>query len=363
MATESAARDPLRTLLALAAAALLVAGLRAAAAILVPIVLAAFFAVLVLPLVHLLERHRVPLSLAITAAMLALFAVLGGFLVLLGGSMGELREFGPRYLREIQERLAYTLEWWGGKGIPLDAWLPERWFDAKAVVNLLGLTVRGGAAFLSQGTLVLLTLVFVLLEAGDFRPRLRRAFGDNPRIDRLARVTRELQRYLWIKTAVSAALGVSVALWIAWMGVDFAVLLGLLAFGCHYVPNIGALLAALPGMLIAFVQHDPLHAILVGLGYLVFGMVLGNLVEPVLMGRRLGLSSLVVFVSLIFWGWVWGAVGMLLSVPLTMTVRIIAEGDADLRWLAVLLESTPKAVAAAPAAEPETPLPGEPPGA
>ena len=360
MSTERAARDPLRTLVALAAGALLVAGLRVAASILVPVVLAAFLAVLILPLVRLLERWRVPRALAITAAMLLLFGVLAGFVVLLGGSLGELREIGPRYLRELRERLAYTFEWWGAKGVAIDAWLPERWFDAKAVVNLLGTTVRGGAAFASRGTLVLLTLFFVLLEAGDFRPRLRRAFGDSPRIDRLAGVTRELQHYLWIKTVVGATLGVAVALWIAWMGVDFPVLLGLLAFGCHYIPNVGALLAALPGMLVAFVQHDPMHAILVGLGSLVLGMVLGSLVEPLLMGRRLRLSALVVFLSLIFWGWVWGAVGMLLSVPLTMTVRIVAEGDDDLRWLAALLEAAPRA--ASPESAGEAPPPAEPPG-
>ena len=176
MSTERAARDPLRTLVALAASALLVAGLRVAASILVPVVLAAFLAVLILPLVRLLERWRVPRALAITAAMLLLFGVLAGFVVLLGGSLGELREIGPRYLRELRERLAYTFEWWGAKGVAIDAWLPERWFDAKAVVNLLG-TTGGRCGLASRGTLVLPALLRPA-EAGDFRPR--RAFGDSP---------------------------------------------------------------------------------------------------------------------------------------------------------------------------------------
>ena len=101
-------------------------------------------------------------------------------------------------------------------------------------------------------------------------------------------------------------------------------------------------------MLFAFVQYDPMKALVVGLGYLVIGTALGNLAEPALMGHRLGLSPLVVFVSLVFWGWLWGAVGMFLSVPLTMTVKILLEHAPGWGWLAALLDSGPRAGAERP---------------
>ena len=132
------------------------------------------------------------------------------------------------------------------------------------------------------------------LEAGEYErlPGPVRAGFRN-----LANVSRELQRYLMIKTAMSAAIGLTVGLWVASLGVDFAVLCGLLAFAFHFVPNVGAVLASLPAMVLAFVQYDLPKAALVGIGYLVVGFVLGNLAEPALLGRRLNFSPLAVFGS------------------------------------------------------------------
>jgi predicted PurR-regulated permease PerM len=144
---------------------------------------------------------------------------------------------------------------------------------------------------------------------------------------------------------MSLAIGLTAGVWVAALGVDLAVLCGLVAFVCHFIPNVGAILAAAPAVAIAFVQHDLMKAAIVGAGYLVIGTVLGSLVEPALLGRRLGLSPLAVFVSLVVWGYIWGPVGMFLSVPLTMAIKIVLAGDPHWRWLAVLLDSSPGAPA------------------
>ncbi len=123
------------------------------------------------------------------------------------------------------------------------------------------------------------------------------------------------------------------------IGVDFPLLWGMLAFLLNYVPTLGSILAAIPPVLLATVQLGPGHALATALVFVGVNVVLGNFVEPHFMGRRLGLSTLVVFLSLVFWGWVWGPVGMLLSVPLTMIVKIMLENTEDLRWVAVLLDA------------------------
>jgi predicted PurR-regulated permease PerM len=115
-----------------------------------------------------------------------------------------------------------------------------------------------------------------------------------------------------------------------------------IAFLFNYIPNIGSIMAAVPTVLLALVQLGPGTAVFVALGYLVVNVVLGTFVEPYLMGRTLGLSTLVIFLSLIFWGWLWGPVGMLLSVPLTMVVKIMLEHTEDFRWVAVLLGPSPR---------------------
>ena len=105
----------------------------------------------------------------------------------------------------------------------------------------------------------------------------------------------------------------------------------------NYVPNIGSIFAAIPGVLTALVQFSALKAGYAAAGYIGINLLVGSVIEPRFMGRGLGMSTLVVFLSLVFWGWVLGPVGMLLSVPLTMILRIALEGNEDTRWIAVLL--------------------------
>jgi predicted PurR-regulated permease PerM len=151
----------------------------------------------------------------------------------------------------------------------------------------------------------------------------------------------DVQRYLGIKTLISLATGILIGVWVAILGVDFPILWGILAFLFNYIPSLGSILAAVPTLLLALVQLGPGPAALVGLGYVVVNVALGTFVEPYFMGRKLGLSTLVIFLSLVFWGWVWGPVGMLLSVPLTMVVKILLENSENFRWVAVLLAPAP----------------------
>ncbi len=123
------------------------------------------------------------------------------------------------------------------------------------------------------------------------------------------------------------------------MGIDFPLLWGLVVFLLNFVPNIGSILAAVPVILLALVQFGFVADAEVIILYLLVNNILGNFLEPKLMGRNLGLSTLVVFLSLVFWGWLLGPVGMFLSVPLTMTLKIIMDNNDNTRWIAILLSN------------------------
>jgi predicted PurR-regulated permease PerM len=155
-------------------------------------------------------------------------------------------------------------------------------------------------------------------------------------------VIREVQEYLGIKTAVSLATGFLIGL-LAWLlGLDFPILLGLIGFVMNYIPTVGSILAAVPALVLSLLQFGTLgHLLAVTTAYVIINTVFGNIIEPNLMGRRLGLSTLVVILSLLFWAWLWGPVGALLAVPLTMVVKIMLENTEDLRWIAVLLDKSP----------------------
>jgi predicted PurR-regulated permease PerM len=148
-----------------------------------------------------------------------------------------------------------------------------------------------------------------------------------------------VRHYLAIKTQMSFVTAVLVTILLVVLKVDFPILWGVLAFFLNYVPNIGSFIAAIPAVILAFVQLGTGSALFTASGYVVVNVVIGNIVEPRIMGRGLGLSTLVVFLSLLFWGWVLGSVGMLLSVPLTMVAKICMESMDETRWLAILMGS------------------------
>ena len=235
---------------------------------------------------------------------------------------------------------------------------PER--DPQAYLRLAALRTREG---LHEEAIDILRRALdvarfsALGEALALPSKLRAIAGDGEPLDeRFRKIIEEVQGYLVIKTLVSLATGVLLGLWTWAMGLELPVLLGLIAFVLNYVPTIGSILASAPALILALINVDPVtaefvgidiqHAAIVGLGYLTVNIFFGNWLEPTLMGRRLGLSTLIVVVSLVFWGWLWGPVGALLSVPLTMVVKIMLENTRDLQWVAVLLDKSRPAEAA-----------------
>jgi predicted PurR-regulated permease PerM len=157
------------------------------------------------------------------------------------------------------------------------------------------------------------------------------------RLEQIDQFLLSVNNYLAIKTLVSIATGIVVSIMLWAFGLDFPILWGVLAFLLNFIPNIGSIIAAVPAISLAILQLGPAQAGFIGLGYLTINTVMGNVVEPKYLGKGLGLSALVVFLSLIFWGWLLGTVGMLLSVPLTMILKIGLQSSAEGRWFAVLL--------------------------
>ena len=180
----------------------------------------------------------------------------------------------------------------------------------------------------------------MLFAAEGMPRRLHIALADpDMKMHHIDRFIQSVNSYLAIKTVVSIFTGLLAGTWLYFLGVDHYLLWAVLAFLFNYIPNIGSIIAAVPAVLMALVQFGAGEAGLVALGYVTINTVMGNVIEPRFMGRGLGLSTLVVFLSLIFWGWLLGSVGMLLSVPLTMIVKIALESREESRWLAILLSS------------------------
>jgi len=341
----------------MAAVVIVVAGLRLGAPILLPFSLALFLAVLTLPIVVWLQRLRVPGPLAIFLAVVVDLAVFGLIILLASQSIADFQDRLPRYADRLTDLWRLWIQNLQTTELPvavnLAAYLTTEVITPDQIVGFVQGTLTRAFNVASFAFLVFLVLIFVLAEATVFPAKFRAILGrEQGHSSRLTKIVSEVQEYLVIKTFVSLATGVLLGAWCWVMGLDFPVLLGIMAFVLNYIPTIGSIIAGVPAVLLGLILYSPGHALVVGVGYLAVNMVFGNLLEPNLMGRRLGLSTLVVILSLIFWGWVWGPVGALLAVPLTMVLKIMLENTSDLRWVAILLDkSAPEPLLANPMLE------------
>ncbi len=331
----------IRFLLITASLVVIIAGLRTAAPVLLPFLFSLFLAILSLPLLVWLQAKRVPTTLAVLITVVINIALLVAIILAVGSSIQGFTQEAPKYAHRLQEMAAALLTWLQSKGIHVS---PDRARDVMnpgTVMSLVGQMFNSLANVFSNFVLVFFTMILILFEITQFPKKLHLALGgQGADPETFTKIVLEVQRYLAIKTLIGLATGILIGICVALVGVDFPVLWGLLAFLFNYIPNLGSILAAIPALLLSLVQLGPGPAALVGLVYLAVNMVFGNFVEPYFMGRKLGLSTLVIFLSLVFWGWVWGPVGMLLSIPLTMVIKILLENSENFRWVSVLLGPT-----------------------
>jgi len=327
-------------LMILAAFVVVVAGMSAAKVIIVPFLLAAFISISSSPLLFWLKKRKVPTWLALLIVMCGILAFLMLIAGLVGSSVNDFSNKLPVYEARLKEQTNVVLDWLERLDVDVARLELNKIFNSAAVMKLVATLLNELGGVLKNGFLILLTVIFMLLEASSVPDKLRNIFHDpEASLGRLKAFADTVVRYIAIKSSISLVTGALVAVFLTVMGVDYPLLWGLLAFILNYIPNIGSIMAAVPPVLLTIIQLGPGRALGVAIGYVVINMVMGNAVEPRLMGRRLGLSTLVVFLSLIFWGWILGPVGMLLSVPLTMTVKIALDTSDDTRWIAVLLGS------------------------
>jgi AI-2 transport protein TqsA len=342
-------------LLLMAALVIVVAGLKAAQNFFLPVLLAFFVATVSFPITQALRKRKVPRSIAVFLTVLVDFAFIAAVVVLGIVLIQDLQEkWNLKYagqlsqqVRRGSEALAANLERMGIS----DAKEKIQLAVENNLANLqqirferiwdLGTGVLGHLmGFFGAAVIFLILMVFMLSEARVFGRRLERiSAAHGPNISRLLRATRDIQRFLAIKTAISLVTGVLAGLLCWAAGLDFYILWGIVAFALNFIPVIGSLVAGVPPVLLAMLSSGWPSALLVAGGYLLINNFLGNFLEPILMGRRFGLSTLVVVISVMFWGWVWGPIGMLLAVPLTMMVKVVLDGSDEFRWIAIAISS------------------------
>ncbi|KAF7773760.1 hypothetical protein PCIT_a0076 [Pseudoalteromonas citrea] len=327
-----------RSLVILASLFVVLAGVKLASDIIVPFILAAFIAIICNPLLRFFARFHIPKGLSIVLIICLISAVGMSLAGLVGQSLTDFSKQLPDYREQLQDKFIWLVDMAAQYNILIDKNQLISLFDPGKMIDMATNMLTGFGGVMANLFLIILTVVFMLFEAPMLSKKVHLAL-DDPEMKMLQvdRFLESINSYLAIKTMVSLGTGFCAGLLLWILDVDYFVLWAVLAFLLNYIPNIGSIIAAIPAVLLALLTVGPLASGIVAIGYITINTVMGNIIEPRFMGRGLGLSTLVVFLSLIFWGWLLGTVGMLLSVPLTMIVKIALEATEEGQWLATML--------------------------
>jgi len=329
----------LRFLLGAGSLVLIAAGVKTAQVIVAPLLFALFLTILCLPVLVALRQRRVPDGLAVLIILLGLAVACGVLLAFLGSSIGSFQRQLPVYEQHLQARTDELFRWLQEHGLTQAQGLRDL-MSPGGVMRFAGVALQSIGNLFGNALLVLLAVAFLLTETAALPGKLAAtATNGQTAAERVQQVLASINRYIGLKTVISLMTGATVGITLWWIGVDYPVLWALLAFLLNFVPNIGSILAAIPPVMLAIIQPGlGLSSALTVMGVYAFvNVVFGSLIEPRWMGSRLNLSTFIVFASLIAWGWLLGPIGMLLSVPLTITLKIVLESFDETRSIGIWL--------------------------
>jgi predicted PurR-regulated permease PerM len=319
----------------IASLVIVIAGIKASASIITPLFLALFITALCYGPFVWLKKKGLPETLALIAVILGTAILLTLFLGFIGASISAFAEKLPFYEERFQQYWSSINIWLINTGLIDKDFGLEKHISPASIMSLTGDVFKGVGNLLSNSVLILLVVIFMLIESTLIAKKMHVIKPES--LVRGDEILNKLIKYTVTKTITSLATGICVAISLSIIGVDFPILWGVLAFLLNFIPNIGSTIAAIPAVMLALVQLGLPSAIVTTVAYVVINGVIGNFIEPRVMGRSLGLSPLVVLISLIFWGWALGPVGMLLAIPLTILLKIIFDNREETKYFGLIL--------------------------
>jgi len=321
---------------------IIIAGLKVSSSLIVPLLMAFFWFLLFLPLVNKLRSFDIPdifITILVFGITLVIVILVGTFFM---ASSQDLVINLPKYQEKYHEMIPKISGFSERVGISLEKSYVINLFDPIKIINYLAVFLKNMGGIMTDGLLTLLMVLFLFLESSLFSKKVHFLTGGGDRQKKVQRFVYDVNLYFLTKTATSVATGLIVWIMLAFFDLDYALLFGMLAFLLNYIPNIGSIIAALPALIMALLQLTYIDMMIIAMGYIIINAIIGNLIEPKIMGESVGLSAFVVFVSMLFWGWIFGPVGMFLSVPLTIVIKMASDYSTKWKWVSVVLSDNIK---------------------
>jgi len=332
---ESRENSPL---VKIAALIIIFAGVIYAKSLIIPFLLALFISIICEQPVSWLEKRKIPRWLALIIVVLGMIILFSGFAVLIGGTISSFSGNLSKYESTLTSLSDSFVKFLNDKGLNIHQDQLFSFVQPAKILEFTATALNKLVNMMGNTFLILLIVLFTLMEFGSFSIKAKAILiGSDKSVSYFSTILQNIRHYLGIKTLICLLTGVFVFIALLIIGVDYPLLWALIAALMNYIPNIGSIIAALPAVLFALVQLGLGGAFWTLGSFMIVNNVLGNFIEPRIMGKGLGLSTLVVFLSLLFWGFILGPVGMFLSVPFTMTIKIILEQNENTKWLSILL--------------------------
>jgi len=314
---------------------IVVAGIKEASNLVTIFLIALFLTAISLSPFLWLRKKKIPDILALLIVIVGILIILYSFGFLLSKSISGFSEKVELYEQHLVSSWESIYKMLHGQGLVDEQFKISSLLKSDSLMSSSKGFVTGFTKLISDPFLVFFIFIFMMLEVKSIGRKMQYLSKDS--LPELEKIVKNIRVYFGIKTITSFATGLTIYISLLIIGVDFALLWGLLAFILNFIPSIGSIVAAIPVVILAFIQFGVVKGIITGVVYLVVNSVIGNIIEPTLMGRNLGLSPLVVFVSLLFWGYILGPVGMLIAAPLTMILKIVFDTRENTKGLGMML--------------------------
>jgi AI-2 transport protein TqsA len=341
--SHSAGRSIGDTITLVAGVVIILGGATLASAIVVPILFSLFFTINIMVAVEALFRRGVATWLSLSIVLAGMLIFFAAIFIIVGAAAAAFSADMPGYQAELKALIANVSAWFDARGVKVSASGLKDVLNPQRIVSFFQSFIGDLGGALSNIMLIIFTVIFMLSDARLFKQKMAwRQQRRNETVDgfgNIADLAILLSTYIKIKAAVSLLTGILIWLGLSLMGIKYPVLWGLLAFLLNFIPTVGSIIAAFPVLLLALLSLDPVLLLMIMALYLAVNIVVGNFIEPIWMGDEVGLATLIVFLSMVFWGWLFGPVGMLLSVPLTIAVKFLSLRNPNTLWLAVLLSN------------------------
>ena len=325
------------TISSLAYIVIIITGLKLGGSIILPFFMAFFLFIIFLPLANKLNSFSIPNVITLLIVFTIMIIIIFLPTIFLISSSNDIIKDIPMYQDKFHKVIPQVITFFEQYNISLEWNTILSLIEPAKIVNYIATFFKGMGNIVVNLLLTLIMVIFLLLEASAISSKILYLTKTDQQREKVELFLKSINRYFIIKTFTSVLTALIVWAMLEYFNLQYAFVFAVLVFLLNYIPSIGSFIAAFPPLLVSILQLSMIETISIAIGYLIINILIGSFLDPKIMGKDLGLSTFIVFISMVIWGWIFGPFGMLLAVPLTIIIKIVCDNSKHYNWVSVIL--------------------------